>query len=102
MDLKAKDIFNGDILSKDEIKKHYKLLVLIFVLLFIYIYCGFKAQAQQHHLTEIRKELRDAQYELLTRKSTITNMTRQSSVAKKLREQGSSVQECNEAVIRLK
>lgn len=96
------NILNGNAFTQGWFKKQYKIIVLVCGLIFIYIYCGFKSQAQYHHLTELRKELKDAQYELLTRKTTLTMLCKESSLMPVLRERGSQLESCQEAVIRVR
>ena len=99
---KIQNILNGNAFTQGWFKRQYKIIVLICGLIFVYIYCGFKSQAQYHHLTELKKELKDAQYELLTRKAELTNLCKESSLIPILRERESRLEPCQEAVIRVK
>ena len=97
-----KDILNGDIVTTDWFRKQYILLLLVGGLLFVYIYQGYVAQKQHYRMSELKKEIQDADYELMTMQATLTDLTRQSAVADALKERGSELKENSEPVIRLK
>lgn len=58
----------------------------------IYVYSGYRAEQQHKYLGDLQDELQDAEYELLTLQSELTDMTRQSSVAEELERRGSRLQ----------
>ena len=84
---------NGDVLRSKAIRDQYPLIALIVVLVFVYIFMGYQAGRQQHHLTDTKKEMLDAKFRYMTISAQLTNTTRQSQVAAALREQGSTLQE---------
>ena len=90
--MKLQDILNGNIFSSKWLKKQYKLIALIFGLVMIYVYSGYRAEQQHKYLGDLQDELQDAEYELLTLQSELTDMTRQSSVAEELERRGSRLQ----------
>lgn len=96
-----KDILSGDILMKNRFRKQYKLIFLICGLLFVYIYFGYQSERQQHHLNQLNKELQDAYFTYQTLNAEMMTLTRQSSIAKLLREKGSPVTECKKAAIKI-
>ena len=97
-----KDILNGNIVTKEWFKRQYLLLLLIGGLVFLYIYQGYVSQRQHHKMSELKKEIQDADYELMTMQATLTDLTRQSAVASALQERGSDLKENTKPVIRLK
>jgi uncharacterized membrane protein len=52
-----KDILSGNILTKAWLKRQFKVIGLISVLIFVYIHCGYIAQRQQRNLRLLQKEL---------------------------------------------
>ena len=96
-----KDILSGDILTRAWFKRQYKVIALISALIFIYIHCGYLAQRQQRNLSELQKELQDVQLTQLTLNTELMNKSRQSSVARMLKEKGSTVKETNKPATRI-
>lgn len=92
---------NGEMLRSSTIRKQYKLIGLILVLIFVYILSGYRAMEQQHRLSDLRKEVRDKKFEYLTISSQLVNETRQSRVAKQLEERGSKLQPNQKPAIRI-
>jgi len=96
------DILNGNFLTKEWFRKQRRLLILISVLIFMYVYSGFAAQAQHRRLTDIKQELKDAEYTLSTKQAELIKLTRQSSLSEELRQRASNIQENQEPIIRLR
>lgn len=96
-----KDILSGDVLSSTWFRGQYKLILLISGLIFLYIYSGYQSQRQQRMLSDLQKELQDVEMVKLTVNAELMNKTRQSSIAKMLREKGSDVKESNTPAIRI-
>lgn len=84
---------NGDIVRHESIKKQYPLLGLLLGLVFIYILFGYISEAQQHQLSDIKKEVKDLRFRYLTISAELMQSTRQSRVASLLKEQGSDLKE---------
>lgn len=102
--LEARNIqgwLNGEKLRSSKVRKQYKLIGLILVLIFVYITAGYRAMEQQHRLSDLRKEVRDKKFEYLTISSQLVNETRQSRVAKQLEERGSKLKPNKEPAIRI-
>jgi len=95
-------ILNGDIIRNERISRHYRLLALIGVYIFLSILMGFVAEWQYVRIGALKKELHDARNEELTISSELVNSTRQSAIAKQLKENGSKVKEANTPVIVIK
>lgn len=84
---------NGDKLRSRQLREQYPLIGLIAGLIFLYILTGYQAAKQQHRLTDTKKEMLDAKFRYMTISAELTNATRQSQVAERLRQQGSTLQE---------
>jgi hypothetical protein len=97
-----KEILNGSIMTRESVRKQYRLLGLIAALAFLYIYCGYVCQHQKHRTGDLKKELQDADYELLTLEAELTDMTRQSSVETELQSRGSRLKTNTQPVIRIR
>jgi hypothetical protein len=96
-----KDILSGDFLSNGWLKRQYKLIILISILIFLHIYSDYQSQRQQKELSDLRKELMDAKMTHLTVSAELMEKTRQSSISRMLKEQGSKVKESNKPTIRI-
>lgn len=99
--LSIKEILSGNVLSSNWFKNQYKLMLLISGLIFIYIYCGYQSQRQQRILSDLQKNLQDAQMVQLTVNAELMNKSRQSSIAKMLQEKGSKLKESNTPAIKI-
>lgn len=93
---------NGDIFRAERISRHYRLLALIGIYIFLSILMGFVSEWQYVRIGALKKELHDARNEELTISSELVNSTRQSEVATKLKEHGSALREANTPVIVIK
>lgn len=96
-----KDILSGDVLSRGWFKQQYKVILLISGLIFLYIYSGYQSQRQQRILSDLQKELQDVQLTQLTLNTELMNKSRQSSVARMLKEKGSAIKETNKPATRI-
>ena len=96
-----KKVLSGDILTESWLKRQYKLIALISVLIFIYIHSGYKAQCQQKELNEAQKELQDVKFVQLTINAELMATTRQSSITNLLEQKGSKVKPNNKPAIRI-
>ena len=95
-------ILNGDIFSSEKVAQQYPLLVLIGVFIFVSILMGFVSEWQYVRIGALKKELHDARNEELTISSELVNSTRQSAVARTLKENGSPLREANTPIIVIK
>lgn len=96
-----RDVLNGDIFTKGWVRQQYKLLILIFGLLILYIYQGYQSQKQQARIVELNRQIQDAHYEYLTVNAELVEMSRQSVVSKRLKEAGSNVKESTTPAVRI-
>lgn len=101
MKFSLKDILSGDVLKKGWFKKQYRLILLIAGMIFMYIYCDYLGQAQQHKLSTLKKELQDLYFVKTTLNAQLMSSTRQSAISKALQERGSKVKETNIAPTRI-
>ncbi len=101
MKFSLKDILSGDVLKKGWFKKQYRLILLIAGMIFMYIYCDYLGQAQQHKLSTLKKELQDLYFVKTTLNAQLMSSTRQSAISKALKERGSKVKETNIAPTRI-
>lgn len=100
-DISIQDILNGNIFTKDWMKRQYKLFAMIFVLLIVYIFEGYQAQMQQGEVIRLSKELKDAHYTYLTVNAELTEMSRQSYIYKRLQEAGSNLKESSTPAVKI-
>ena len=96
-----REFLSGDILKKGWFQQQYKLILLIAGLIFMYIYCDYLGQAQQHRLSSLKKELQDTHFVKTTLNAQLMRSTRQSAVSQALKERGSRLKESNEAPTRI-
>ena len=96
-----RDVLSGDILTKSWFQRQYKVIGLISVLIFIYIHCGYLAQRQQCHLSQLQQDLQDAYYVQLSMQAEFMEKPRQSSISTMLSEQGSDIKPSNTPAIRI-
>lgn len=88
-------ILNGDIFRTERVSRHYRLLALIGIYIFVSILMGFVSEWQYVRIGALKKELQDARNEELTISSELVNSTRQSAIARQLKEKGSKVREAD-------
>lgn len=96
-----KEIFSGDILIKEWLKRQYKIILLVCVLIFIYIHSGLKTEQHMLEINELRKELHDSQITLLSLNTELMDKTRIASILQLLEEQGSELQPNQTPTIRI-
>ncbi len=92
-------ILNGDIFRAERVSRHYRLLALIGIYIFLSILMGFVSEWQYVRIGALKKELQDTRNEELTISSELVNSTRQSAVLRALKDNGSKLREANTPVI---
>ena len=95
-------IMNGDILRGKTARKYMGVAAIVILLLLVYIYAGFRTEQEYVQISRLQQELQDARNEELTISSQFSNSTRQSEVAKQLKEVGSALRESNTPIIVIK
>lgn len=101
MKYSLKDVLSGNVLNQEWFKSKYKLIAMISVLIFLYIYSGYQSQRQQRMLSDLQKELLDVKMTQMTVNSELMNKSRQSSIINMLEAKGSKVKENKTPVIRI-
>ncbi len=96
-----KDIFTGNIWTRQSIQKQWKLIALIVFFLIVYINSGYRCEEQRKQITVLQKQLVDLRYEYLTLSSELVDKSRQSNISDRLRESGSTIQESQTPAIRI-
>lgn len=99
--MSIRDFLSGDFLKTGWFKEQYKIVFLITSLIFMYIYCDYLGQMQQHKLSSLKKELQDAQFVETTLSAQLVSSTRQSAISQSLIEKGSRVKESITAPTRI-
>ncbi len=97
-DLKSstlRDIINGNILTKNFLKKQYPLLILIAFLAFLYVDNRYYSETQLSKVLKLKREIQDIKYESLTISAELMEISRQSNVRKMIQERGLSLSDSN-------
>ncbi|MGM9831996.1 MAG: FtsL-like putative cell division protein [Paludibacteraceae bacterium] len=95
------EVLSGNLFTREFFKRQYKLLMLIVVLLFISINNGYKGNAQRQKIRKLQETITEKRYEVLDLSATYTELTRASSISRKLQETNSKVRESTEPPIRI-
>jgi hypothetical protein len=82
-----KEFLGGEMLTVGTFK-FFPFLVFITFLAFIYIANNYYAERKIRKINALRKELKELRYEYITTKSKLTELTKQSQLAKKLENSG--------------
>ena len=90
--ISLKNIFLGDFLVNDFLRRQAKLLLLITIYTFIYISNRYSVQQEMIKIDRLRKELTDIKYDALTRSSELTERTRQSRIEEYVSSEHSNLQ----------
>jgi hypothetical protein len=83
----TKGILGGEMLSIGTFR-FFPFLVYIAFLAFIYIANNYYAEAKIRDINHLRKELKEINYEYITSKSKVEELSKQSQLAKRLEEKG--------------
>ncbi len=90
--LTLKNIFLGDFLINDFLRRQAMLLLLITIYTVIYISNRYSVQKEMIEIDRLRKELTDIKYDALTRSSELTERTRQSRIEEYVSTEHSNLQ----------
>ena len=90
--LTLKNIFLGDFLINDFLRRQAVLLLLITIYTVIYISNRYSVQKEMIEIDRLRKELTDIKYDALTRSSELTERTRQSRIEEYVSTEHSNLQ----------
>lgn len=75
-----RDILNGDILSKNFLRKQYILLILISLIAFLYVGNRYSCETQLAKEISLKKQILDLKYESMTISAELMRISRQSNV----------------------
>lgn len=84
----ARDILNGNILTKKFLQKQYGLIGMIAILMFMYVDNRYYCETQLAKEIELKKKIQDVKYESLTNSAELMQISRQSNVLKMVNERG--------------
>lgn len=84
----ARDILNGNILTKKFLQKQYGLIGMIAILMFMYVDNRYYCETQLAKEIELKKKIQDVKYESLTISAELMQISRQSNVLKMVNERG--------------
>jgi len=85
----ARKILGGEMLSVGTFK-FFPFLVYVAFLAFIYIANNYYAEAKIRNINNLRKELKEINFEYITTKSKLEDLSKQSKLSKKLEKTGLS------------
>lgn len=80
------ELLDGSFMTRDGIRKNYRLMLLVVGLIFVYINNHYAVIMRLSEIDTLQKELLDVKYEALTRMSDLMKESRQSSVLKLIEE----------------
>ena len=83
-----REILNGEILSKNFLRKQYGLLIMIAVLAFWYVDNRYTCETQLAKEIELKKEIQDLKYESLTISAELMEISRESNVLRMVNTNG--------------
>lgn len=90
--ISLKDVASGEALGREWLQRQIPFIIFLVMIALFYINNRFTYEAQLRDIDRLKKELIDAKYESLTVSEELMQMSRQSYVIDKLREQGSELQ----------
>lgn len=88
---KLQTLLNGEWLTHDFIKRQGKLVLLILAWVIVYIHSSYRSKQQFIEMDRLEQEIADTRYTYLQLSSDLNQLTRQSIMEQKLREQGSNI-----------
>ena len=94
-----KDVASGEALGREWLQRQIPFILFLVMIALFYINNRFTYEAQLRDIDSLKKELIDAKYESLTVSEELMQMSRQSYVIDKLREQGSNLEVSTEPAV---
>ena len=94
-----KDVASGEALGREWLQRQIPFILFLVMIALFYINNRFTYEAQLRDIDRLKKELIDAKYESLTVSEELMQMSRQSYVIDKLREQGSNLEVSTEPAV---
>ena len=77
-----RDVFAGNVLTKKNLTRQWKLILLLIFLAFCYIGNRYSCEQRIAEIDKLQKRLTDVKFEALTRSSELMEMGKQSQVHK--------------------
>jgi hypothetical protein len=87
-----RSLIGGDILVTDFLRRQFKLLGLIMLLILFYIHNRYICQQQIIEIDRLQQELVDIKYDALTRSSELMERSRQSHIEEYIKKNKSDLQ----------
>lgn len=84
----ARDILNGNILTKKFFQKQYGLMIMIAILTFMYVDNRYYCETQLAKEIRLKKDIQDLKYESLTISADLMTISRQSNVMNTVNSRG--------------
>lgn len=100
--ISLQDVLSGNFLARDFFKNQYKYIILVVVLIFISVYSSFLWQRKEQKIASLQQEIKETRYEILDLSKEYTEMTRPSSINKRLEELNINIKESTTPSIRVK
>ena len=88
-----RDILNGNILTKNFLRKQYGLLIMIAALTFLYVDNRFYCETQLAKEIELKKKIQDVKYESMTISAELMQLSRESNVLNLVNASGLNLQQ---------
>ncbi len=88
-----RDVLNGNILSKNFIKKQYGLFLMIAILILFYVDNRYKTEKNISKEVKLKKELQDVKFESLTISAELTKLSRRTYVLDYINSKGLNLKE---------
>ncbi len=95
----VRDVINGNFLTKNFIRKQYKLILLMAFLAVVYVNNRYECETQLAHAIELKKQIKDLKYESLTLSAQMMGVSRQTSIMQLLNEKGIQLKEAKTPAI---
>jgi hypothetical protein len=96
------DVFAGNILTKSNLVKQWKLILLLVLLAFYYIGNRYSCEQKIAEIDKLQKKLTDVKFEALTRSSELMEMGKQSQVHKLINSKNINLTESTTPPYRIK
>ncbi|MBQ9705662.1 MAG: hypothetical protein IJV55_05710 [Paludibacteraceae bacterium] len=96
------EVLSGNIFRRGFFRRQYKLIALVALLLFVYIYNGFQCDSQQRRILQLQQQITEARYELLDISAEYTTKTRPSNIAGQLSRHNSKITESTTPPVMIK
>jgi hypothetical protein len=89
------ELLDGSFMTKEGIRKNYRLGLLVVGLIFLYISNHYAVIMRLSEIDSLQKELTEAKYEALTRTSELMRESRQSNVLDLIHSKGLNLEEAS-------